>query len=197
MMAGCNAHGRKGRIDCERHGGQRFKLKPAKGALKIMAWTKMKTAVVAVAVILFGGTTAIVVNHYRTHSLIFSWTRELSDSDNAGYESLTGTMPAQAARTFLEDCGREDWTEAAKYQSPEFLKKHPAFSNTFTNTYAGLEIVSLGKPFKGRVILIGGIEYAGVFVPYEIRLKDGSTRKWQLAIRCDNAENRWYWDGGM
>jgi hypothetical protein len=176
---------------------QRFNTELAKGALKIMAWTKMKTAAVAVAVILAGGTTAIVVNHHRTHSLIFSWTRELSDSDNARFVRLTGTAPEQAARTFLEACGREDWTEAAKYQSPEFLKKHPAFSNTFTNTYGGLEIVSLGKPFKGRVIMFGGIEYAGVFVPYEIRLKDGSTKKWQLAIRCDNPESRWYWDGGL
>ena len=168
------------------------------GALKIMAWTKMKTAAVAVAaVILAGGTTTIVVNHHRTHSLIFSWTRELSDSDNARFVRLTGTTPAQVARTFLEACGREDWTEAAKYQSPEFLKKHPAFSDTFTNTYAGLEIVSLGKPFKGRVIMFGNMEYPGVYVPYEIRLKDGAVKKFQLAIRCDNAESHWYWDGGM
>jgi hypothetical protein len=163
-----------------------------------MAWTKMKTAAVAVAaVILAGGTTTIVVNHHRTHSLIFSWTRELSDSDNARFVRLTGTTPAQVARTFLEACGREDWTEAAKYQSPEFLKKHPAFSDTFTNTYAGLEIVSLGKPFKGRVIMFGNMEYPGVYVPYEIRLKDGAVKKFQLAIRCDNAESHWYWDGGM
>ena len=173
----------------------------------------MKTAAVAVAVILAGGTTAIVVNHHRTHSLIFSWTRELSDSDNARFVRLTGTAPEQAARTFLEACGREDWTEAAKYQSPEFLKKHPAFSNTFTNIYAGLEIVSLGKPFKGRVSIAkvialqpeagnqlkgrGDFDYPGVYVPYEIRLKDGPVKKWQLAIRCDNPEHRWYFDGGM
>jgi len=37
----------------------------------------------------------------------------------------------------------------------------------------------------------------GVFVPYEIRLKDGTVKKWNLAIRCDNPEHRWYYDGGM
>ena len=36
-----------------------------------------------------------------------------------------------------------------------------------------------------------------VYVPYEIRLKDGTVKKWQLAIRCDNPEHRWYFDGGL
>lgn len=165
-----------------------------------MAWTRMKTAAVAAAVVILAvGTTIIVVNHHRTHSLIFSWTRELSDSDNARFVRLTGTPPEEAAKTFLGACSSNDWAEAAKYLnlSPEFLKKNPTFFNTFTNTYGGLEIVSLGKPFKGRVIMFGGIEYAGVFVPYEIRLKDGMIKKWNLAIRCDNAESHWYWDGGM
>jgi RNA polymerase sigma factor (sigma-70 family) len=40
-----------------------------KGALKIMAWTKMKTAVVAGAVlILAAGTTTVVIKHYSHHS---------------------------------------------------------------------------------------------------------------------------------
>jgi RNA polymerase sigma factor (sigma-70 family) len=169
-----------------------------KGALKIMAWTKAKTAVVAAAaVILAAGTTTIVVNHHRTHSLIFSSTRELGDSDNARFMRLTSTTPEQVARTFLEACGREDWVETAKYWPPGLLKEHPEFMEIFTNTYTGLEIVSLGKPFKGRVIMFGNMEYGGVYVPYEIRLKDGTVKKWNLAIRCDNPENHWYWDGGM
>jgi RNA polymerase sigma factor (sigma-70 family) len=169
-----------------------------KGALKIMAWTKAKTAVVAAAaVILAAGTTTIVVNHHRTHSLIFSSTRELGDSDNARFMRLTSTTPEQVARTFLEACGREDWVETAKYWPPGLLKQHPEFMEIFTNTYTGLEIVSLGKPFKGRVIMFGNMEYGGVYVPYEIRLKDGTVKKWNLAIRCDNPENHWYWDGGM
>jgi hypothetical protein len=77
-----------------------------------------------------------------------------------------------------------------------------------------LEIVSLGKPFKGRISIAklielqpdsrnqftstkGDIELPVIFVPYEIRLKDGTTKKFQLSIRCDNAESHWYWDGGL
>ena len=62
--------------------------------------------------------------------------------------------------------------------------------------YGGLKIISLGKPFKGSVRGDSGAYY-GVWVPYEIRLKDGSVHKWQLAIRCDNPEHHWYFDGGM
>ena len=165
-----------------------------------MKWTKAKTAIVAgAAVILATATVVSVLLHHRNHSLIFSSTRELTGNDNARFVRLTGTTPAVAAKTFLEACSANDWTEAGKYLnlSPEFLKKYPTFFETFTNAYGGLEIVSLGKPFKGRVIMFGGMEYPGVYVPYEIRLKDGTVKKWQLAIRCDNRENHWYWDGGM
>ena len=169
-----------------------------KGALKIMAWTKVKTAiVVGTAVILAAGTTApIVIHHYRANDSIFSWTKELTDSDNARFVALTGTTPAQAARTFLEATSSGDWAEVAKYWAPELLKKHPEEMETHKNFYGGMELISLGKPFKGKVVE-SRREYSGVWVPYEIRLKNGSIKKWQLAIRCDNPEHRWYFDGGM
>jgi len=167
--------------------------------LKIMAWTKAKTAIVTgVAVILAAGTTPMVIHHFRTNASIFSWTKELSDADNAGYMQQTGTTPEQVARTFFEACGREDWTEAAKFWPPEMHAKYPPFPDQlFISLYGGLEIVSLGKPFKGKVIAWKNAEYPGVYVPYEIRLKGGEIKKWRLAIRCDNRERHWYWDGGM
>ena len=162
-----------------------------KGALKLMAWTKAKTAIVAVTVvILAAGTTPVVIYHHRANTSIFSWTKELSSSENASYANMTGLTPEQAAKTFLEACGREDWGEVAKFWPPgESL-------NSFTN-YGGLEIVSLGKPFRGKVIEWGNKQYAGVYVPYEIRLRGGSIKKWQLAIRCDDPDKRWRFDGGM
>jgi len=187
-----------------------------KGALKIMAWTKAKTAVItAAAVILAAGTTTpIIVHHYRANDSIFSKTTELTESDNARFVRLTGTTPAEVARTFFEAMSRQDWTEAAKYWPPGFLKRDPTFLNTITNMYGGLEIVSLGKPFRARISIAkmielqpesrnqfssnkGSFEAAGVFVPYEIRFKNGEVKKWQLSIRCDNPESRWYWDGGL
>jgi RNA polymerase sigma factor (sigma-70 family) len=191
-----------------------------KGALKIMAWTKAKTAiVVGVAVVLAAGTTTpIVVHHYRANTSIFSWTKELSDSDNANYETLTGTTPEQVARTFFEACSQEDWTEAAKYWWSDPRKKNSDASipDGFKQHYGGLEIISIGKPFKARIriaklievqpelrnqlkgrSLNGDFAAPSVFVPYEMRLKDGTIRKWHLPIRCDNPDHRWYFEGGM
>ena len=54
----------------------------------------------------------------------------------------------------------------------------------------GLEIVSLGKPFTSQA-------YPGQFVPYEIKLKDGTVKKHNLAVRKDNPAGRWQVDGGI
>ena len=84
------------------------------------------------------------------------------------------------------------------------------------NYLGGMEVISLGKPFKARISIAALLElqpnlrsqlkgmgnqkdFQGpqVFIPYEIRLKDGTVKKWQLSIRCDNPEHRWYFDGGL
>jgi RNA polymerase sigma factor (sigma-70 family) len=200
-----------------------------KGALKIMAWTKAKTAVVAAAVILAAGTaTPIVVHHYKARASLlssnadqamaslFSSKTELTDADNANYQRQTGTTPAQVAQTFFDICAQENWSEAGKYWQTDPRNKNSvaSFPDSFKQRYGGLQIVSAGKPFKARLNIAalielqpnlrsqfksatGDFEASSVFVPYEMRLKDGSIRKWQLSIRCDNPEHRWYYDGGM
>jgi hypothetical protein len=158
--------------------------------------TSTKFGITTFVAILVAGMMFVVVHHYRTRS-IFSSTKELSSAEEAQYVNTTGTTPEQVTRTLFEACEQGDWTEVAKYWPPGLLERHPDFMETFTNTYGGLQIIKTGTPFKSRVILHGGMEYPGVFVPYEIRLKDGTVKKWQLAIRCDNPDKRWYWDGGM
>jgi outer membrane lipoprotein-sorting protein len=99
--------------------------------------------------------------------------------DNEKYASMTAE---QAARTFFEACGREDWNEAGKFMSPVTprLKEY----------LGGLEIVSLGDAFTNKT-------YPGRFVPYEIKLKNGDVKKHNLAIRKDNPAGRWQVDGGI
>ena len=87
---------------------------------------------------------------------------------------------------------------------PDDLEKHTAAWKSSAS----------GKPFKARISIAkliaaqpnlrnqfksttGDFEAASVFVPYEIRFKNGEVKKWQLSIRCDNPEHRWYYDGGM
>ena len=55
-------------------------------------------------------------------------------------------------------------------------------------SYGG--VVSIGEPFHSRL-------YPGFFVPYEIRLADGSMKKFKLAVRNDNPTRRWVVDGGF
>ena len=83
-----------------------------------------------------------------------SWYKEPQKlPDNEKYASMTAE---QAARAFFEACANEDWNEAGKFETPitPELKKY----------LGGLEIVNLGESFTGK-------DYAGRFVPYEIKLR--------------------------
>ena len=85
-----------------------------KGALKIMAWTKAKTAIVAAAVVILAGTTTPIVVHVvhqrDAAASLFTSKTELTDADNANYQQQTGTTPAVVARTFFDACTKEDWS---------------------------------------------------------------------------------------
>jgi hypothetical protein len=79
--------------------------------------------------------------------------------------------PKEAAQAFFEACGRQDWQEVEKFFSPlaERVKGH----------LGGLEIVSLGEPFRSE-------RYPGWFIPYEIKL----TSKAQFGVCYDNPAKR-------
>ena len=51
-------------------------------------------------------------------------------------------------------------------------------------------IVEIGEPFRSG-------SYPGWFVPYEIKLWTGETRKFNLAVRNDNPARRYIVDGGF
>jgi hypothetical protein len=51
------------------------------------------------------------------------------------------------------------------------------------------EILYIGEPFRAG-------EYAGVYVPYKIRF-GSEVKEHNLALRNDNADNRWVIDGGI
>jgi RNA polymerase sigma factor (sigma-70 family) len=169
------------------------------GALKIMAWTKLKSTIVAAAVVALaaGTSTTVIIQHSRAEKPpSFGSTRELSVAENAQYASLTGMTPAQAAETFFDALRRKDAVEAAKFSSPGDISSHFDYSKYMFKHYGGMKVLSLGKPFKGT--WKGDRRpYWGVYVPYEIQLKNGTVKKWQVALACDRETNRWYWDGGM
>jgi hypothetical protein len=180
-----------------------------------MKWTKTKIAIVvgAVAVVVVGTVTCIVAHHYLSSTSIFSSMTELSDSDNANWIKLTGSTPAQATQSLFDACSHKDWSEATNYWPSIVLKQFPDSVSRFQKIYGGMEVISLRKPFKGRISfgrlpaaerarlkaqgMPNDFEYPGVYVPYEIRLADGTIKRWQLAIRYHEEEHHWCIDGGM
>lgn len=101
--------------------------------------------------------------------------------DNDKYAQMS---PAEAARAFFQACADEDWDEALKFLAvsgaDEHGKKH----------LGGLEIISIGEPFKSG-------QFPGWFVPYEVKYKSGRIQKHNLALRNDNEAGRYVVDGGI
>jgi hypothetical protein len=102
-------------------------------------------------------------------------------ADNEKYEKMT---PKEAAEAFFRACSEENWDEFLKFWSTsrvdERLKKY----------MGGLEIISIGEPFKSGI-------YPGWFVPYEIKFRNGYIKKMNLAVRNDNPAKRYVVDGGI
>ena len=152
-----------------------------KGALKVMVWTKAKTAVTAIvaAAVL----TPVVVWQVHEGGRLFAPRLSAQEASEA----------QKAARTFFQACEKADWEQAAALY-PESAPPGRHFDDVFNDRLkgylGGLKVVNLGKPFRDR-------SYAGIFVPYEIRFKDGQVKKFRLAVRQDNPERRWYFDGGL
>jgi hypothetical protein len=97
------------------------------------------------------------------------------------YQQMT---PKQTAEAFFKACSEENWEE--------FLKFWPmsAVDDKLKSYLGGLQVISLGEPFKSGI-------YPGWFVPYEIKMKDGTIRKHNLAVRNDNPAKRYVFDGGL
>lgn len=58
------------------------------------------------------------------------------------------------------------------------------------NRYAGATVVECSAPVRSG-------NYPGLFIPCRLRMADGTTEKLHLALRNDNAQQRWVVDGGL
>jgi hypothetical protein len=94
------------------------------------------------------------------------------------------TTPREAVVRFFDALSREDWDELLT------VWPQSAVSDATKARYGGLQVLSIGEPFRSRL-------YPGWFVPYEIRLKSGELKKHSLAVRNDNPAGRYVFDGGL
>jgi hypothetical protein len=106
---------------------------------------------------------------------------------NDQHAGISGITSEETAKRFFEAWNSKDWKTVDQLM-PGFINS-PGVEEV-KNEFGGLTIVSIGKSFKSG-------QYRGEFVPYEVRLKSGTIRKMNLAIRCDNKEKKWWVDGGF
>jgi hypothetical protein len=102
-------------------------------------------------------------------------------------ENTTSAATAdEAAKMWWNALSESDWATVYKLDPSFELSSNLAEMKL---EYGGLQINSIGSSFKsGR--------YAGVYVPYEVKLKSGEIQKHNLAVRNDNPQKAWIIDGG-
>lgn len=109
------------------------------------------------------------------------WFVEPEELADQSYAQMT---PKEMARAFFQACADENWEEAIKYYPTS------AVPQSIKDYLGGLEIISIGEPFESGL-------YPGWFVPYEIKFKNGVTKKMNLAVRNDNPAKLYIVDGGI
>lgn len=97
---------------------------------------------------------------------------------------VTFAGPKEVAAYFFDALGREDWDTVLN------VSQHSRVSEPVKQIYGRLQVISLGEPFQSGL-------YPGYFVPYEVRLRNGATKSFKLAVRNDNPQRRWLIDGGF
>lgn len=107
--------------------------------------------------------------------------------DHEKYKKIT---PREMAEAFFMACADENWELFKVFWPIPNDEKRVKSRERMKEYLGGLEVLSIGEPFQKR-------KYPGWYVPYEIKLKNGRLKKHNLAIRKDNAAERFMFDGGI
>ena len=163
-----------------------FFIRPAKHQPKTTPMTTGNKITIAAAAVLAAliVTSAFWFNYRKTH--------HPPQSRQMVQQTLTPERSAQAkqiAKDFFDALGKADWTKVDKLCPPGFALSSQLDNQTKT-MLNGMTLVSLGDPFTKP-------GFPQVWVPYEIQFKSGESKKYNLSVRQDNPEHKWYWDGGL
>jgi hypothetical protein len=124
--------------------------------------------------------------------VILYHTRAKAANPNRLNRPLTAEQAVQAKQTaqdFFDALGKQDWDKMASVCQPGYALGDMLNSEQ-KDYFKGLQVLSLGEPFKKS-------SYGGVYVPYRIRFRDGEEKEFNLAVRNDNPKGKWYFDGGF
>jgi len=98
----------------------------------------------------------------------------------------------QAARDFFNAFKDGDWDTVAKYwppNAPKGRQVNDIFTDKVKGLVSGLEIVSIGTPYKEA-------GNGWVMIPYEVQFKGGGSQTNSLRMQKGPA-GQWIWGGGF
>lgn len=117
---------------------------------------------------------------------------EWIDMTAEGKAALTDSLPWDEFTNISAEVAVEKLFRALN--TGDMAKLRVILSNSsITNileTYRGCSIINIGSSFKSGT-------YNGVFVPCKVRMPDGKTRKYTIALKKEAKFNSWVVDGGI
>jgi len=125
-----------------------------------------------------------------TFSIQLPYGVEWQPYNTPGYvKDFTDISSKKAATRFFNALSNEDYDSIVNIWS-ELKISDKTRLQEIKSIYGGLEVISIGEPFKSGL-------YPGEFVPYKIKFKSGEIEKFNLAVRNDNPTKTWIVDGGL
>lgn len=146
----------------------------------------MKRWIISILVLAIVGA-GFYYGYQKGHSTKPSLNTPQTRTANLPMSSQETAAAKEVAVNFFQACTTGDWDKAFAYYPMRDDKEKVLLKDYL----GGMEIISIGEPYKKRA------EYPGLFVPYEIKLKSGEIKKYDLAIRNDNPTKTWTVDGGL
>ena len=107
-------------------------------------------------------------------------------TDNIKNETFSNITSKRAAEIIFDAMAKNNWDSIKDVWQ---VSSRVTMSITKKN-YGGLEVMKIGESFKSGL-------YPGEFVPYEVKLNDGTIKKFNIALRNDNKNKVWVVDGGL
>ena len=111
---------------------------------------------------------------------------DLATTKNIKSETFSTISSKRAAEIIFAAMANNRWDEV----KVPFTEWNVGMMKLMKSHYGGLKVVKIGEPFKSGL-------FPGEFVPYEVILSDGSTKKHNLALRNDNKNKVWLVNGGL
>ena len=153
------------------------------GALKLMAWTKTKTSIVAGVALIFAAAvvTPSVAHYYHR-----------AGNPKTGHWQGNPKTADEAVRAIFEVWGRGDWDAFyANFKEPGVSRARydKVLNDTIKSELAGLQLVSVGQPTNS----FGPDMW---FVPCTLRGKDGQEQECRMHVAQNPFTKRWYYKGG-